>query len=166
MILTTPERLMQRAIALAKRGLPAPNPHVGCVIAHGAEIVGEGWHAYAGAPHAEAMALQQAGGRARGATVYVTLEPCAHTGRTPPCADALIAAGVAKVMVSVVDPNPVAAGGSEKLRSAGVFVELGLLSAAGTLVNEQFLFSVTHRRPMITLKAATTLDGRIALTSG
>lgn len=160
------EKFMLRALALAARGYPAPNPHVGCVIAHGNLSVGEGWHKYAGAPHAEAVALLQAGDAARGATAYVTLEPCAHTGRTPPCADALIASGIAAVFVSVRDPNPVAAGGAEKLRAAGIQVEIGLLEALGIAVNQQFLFAIQHKRPMVTLKAGVSLDARIALGSG
>lgn len=157
---------MRRAIALSRRGFPAPNPHVGCVLAREGEIVGEGWHTHAGAPHAEAMALRNAGDLARGADAYVTLEPCNHHGRTPPCSLALVKAGVKNVYVAVADPNPRAAGGASTLRAAGIPVEIGLLAAEAAEANRQFLFAMAHRRPWVVAKAGCSLDGRIALPSG
>ena len=157
---------MRRAIALSRRGFPAPNPHVGCVIVRDGRIVGEGHHAYAGGPHAEVVALRQARTTARGATAFVTLEPCAHTGRTPPCADALAEAGIARVVVAVRDPDPRAAGGLERLAAAGVAVENGLMADEASIVNERFLRSHALGRPFVVVKAAVTLDGRIALPSG
>lgn len=157
---------MDRAIRLSRRGFPAPNPHVGCVLVRDGEIVGEGWHAYAGAPHAEAMALANAGGRARGADAYVTLEPCDHHGRTPPCSLALLNAGVARVFVAVADPNPRAAGGAARLRAAGIPVEVGLRAAQAAAANAQFLFAMAQGRPRVVAKAGCSLDGRIALPSG
>src|SRR5690242_13120324 len=125
------ERHMLRALALAARGLftTQPNPRVGCVVAHGDAIVGEGWHVRAGEPHAEPIALREAGARARGATAYVTLEPCAHHGRTPPCADALIEAGIARVVIATSDPNPKAIGGLARLRAAGIETASGLFES-------------------------------------
>lgn len=157
---------MGRAVALSRRGYPAPNPHVGCVLEKGGRIVGEGFHAYAGGPHAEVVALDKAGAQARGSTAYVTLEPCNHFGRTGPCSLALIEAGVSKVVFAVADPHPKASGGSERLRESGVRVESGLLESEAAAANRQFLFSEAHGRPFITLKAAASLDGRIALPSG
>jgi diaminohydroxyphosphoribosylaminopyrimidine deaminase / 5-amino-6-(5-phosphoribosylamino)uracil reductase len=162
----TPEQFMRRAVQLSKRGFPAPNPHVGCVIVNGNEIVGEGFHAYAGGPHAEVVALAQAGDRAKGATVYCTLEPCNHHGRTGPCSQALIAAGVQRVVVASPDPNPKASGGAETLRSHQIDVEIGLLQSEAEAANKVFLFAMRHRRPYVVAKAATSLDGRIALPSG
>ena len=159
-------RLMKRAITLAKRGFPAPNPHVGCVIAHGADIVGEGYHHYAGGHHAEVDALLAAGDLARNGTAYVTLEPCNHYGRTPPCSEALIRAGVARVVVANRDPNPRAVGGVERLLEAGIKVDTGLLQEAAAKANQQFLSAMKLRRPVIVLKAGMSLDGRIALPSG
>jgi diaminohydroxyphosphoribosylaminopyrimidine deaminase / 5-amino-6-(5-phosphoribosylamino)uracil reductase len=165
----TDERHMRRALALAERGLftTQPNPRVGCVIAHGDAIVGEGWHARAGEPHAEALALREAGERARGATAYVTLEPCAHHGRTPPCADALVAAGVARVVAATGDPNPrVAGGGFSRLRGAGIEVASGLFEREARALNEGFLSRMERGRPWVRLKIAASLDGRTALANG
>ncbi|MCW5944030.1 MAG: bifunctional diaminohydroxyphosphoribosylaminopyrimidine deaminase/5-amino-6-(5-phosphoribosylamino)uracil reductase RibD [Fimbriimonadaceae bacterium] len=158
---------MARAVRLARRGWPAPNPHVGCVLVRDGVVVGEGWHEFAGGPHAEAVALRQAGERARGATAYVTLEPCSHHGRTPPCAEALVAAGVDRVVVAVQDPNPkVDGGGVSMLRHAGIEVEVGCLANEAERVNERFLAAMRRERPFVALKAACSLDGRIALPSG
>lgn len=157
---------MARAVALSRNGFPAPNPHVGCVLVRDGQTVGEGWHEFAGGPHAEVNALRQAGDRARGATAFVTLEPCNHTGRTGPCSEALIAAGVARVVVACPDPNPKAAGGVDRLKAAGIDVEVGLLQAEAEAANVQFLHAMRQKRPHVVLKAAMTLDGRIALPSG
>ncbi|MBU6198062.1 MAG: bifunctional diaminohydroxyphosphoribosylaminopyrimidine deaminase/5-amino-6-(5-phosphoribosylamino)uracil reductase RibD [Xanthomonadaceae bacterium] len=160
---------MARALRLAERGAytTQPNPRVGCVIAHGAETVGEGFHARAGEPHAEVFALREAGERARGASAYVTLEPCAHFGRTPPCADALIAAGVARVVSASEDPNPkVAGGGFAKLRAAGVVVETGLMRDAARELNRGFFARIERGRPWVRVKLAMSLDGRTALANG
>ena len=165
----TDERHMRRALALAERGLftTQPNPRVGSVIAHGEVVVGEGWHRRAGEPHAEVHALREAGERARGATAYVTLEPCAHHGRTPPCADALVAAGVARVVAAIRDPNPrVADGGFAKLRAAGIDVATGLCEREARALNEGFLSRMERGRPWVRLKIAASLDGRTALASG
>ena len=161
--------MMARALRLAERGAytTKPNPMVGCVIAHGDDIVGEGWHAVAGGPHAEIVALQAAGDRARGATVYVTLEPCAHTGRTGPCADALIAAGVGRVVAAMRDPFPQVDGaGFDALRAAGIAVEHGLMAAAARHLNHGFLSRIERGRPWVRVKLATSLDGRTALANG
>ena len=160
---------MRAALALARRGLGStwPNPSVGCVIVQDGRVVGRGTTARGGRPHAEARALAMAGDAARGATAYVTLEPCSHHGQTPPCADALVAAGVARVVVACGDPDPRVNGrGLERLREAGVIVELGLLAddAADTLAG--FFSRVRLGRPLITLKLATTLDGRSATATG
>jgi diaminohydroxyphosphoribosylaminopyrimidine deaminase / 5-amino-6-(5-phosphoribosylamino)uracil reductase len=160
---------MARALRLAERGLytTQPNPRVGCVIAHGADVVGEGWHARAGEPHAEVFALRAAGERARGATAYVTLEPCAHFGKTPPCADALIAAKIGRAVAACEDPNPrVAGGGFAKLRDAGISVETGLMRDAARELNRGFLSRLERKRPWVRVKLATSLDGRTALSSG
>ena len=165
----TDEALMRRALELAARGLgeTSPNPVVGCVVARGGRVVGEGLHARAGGPHAEVAALRQAGPRARGATLYVTLEPCAHQGRTPPCAPLVRDAGVARVVAALRDPNPLVAGrGLSLLRRSGVAVETGLLAAEAARLNERFLAWARHGRPFVLLKAALTLDGRIATASG
>ncbi|GAA1586452.1 bifunctional diaminohydroxyphosphoribosylaminopyrimidine deaminase/5-amino-6-(5-phosphoribosylamino)uracil reductase RibD [Kribbella sancticallisti] len=156
---------MRRAVDLAARGLGSthPNPVVGCVItARDGHPVGEGFHARSGGPHAEVEALRMAGDRARGGTAYVTLEPCNHTGRTGPCVDALIAAGVARVVYAVPDPNRLAAGGAEKLRAKDIVVEQGVLEAEAEAVNHVWLHSVRVGRPFVTWKFATTLDGRSA----
>lgn len=163
------EKMMRRAIVLARRGIgrTAPNPAVGCVIVRDGEIVGEGWHKKAGTPHAEVHALRQALGAARGADVYVTLEPCAHYGKTPPCAEALIAAGVKRVFAAMEDPNPKVSGrGVEMLRSAGIEVALGLLETESRLLNEPFIKQVTTGLPFVILKSAMTLDGKTATGSG
>ena len=160
---------MTRALALAERGLETthPNPRVGCVIAQGEEIVGEGWHERAGEAHAEVAAVRAAGARAAGATVYVTLEPCSHYGRTPPCVDTLIGARVARVVFAVEDPNPRVRGqGAEALRRAGIAVESGLLEREATELNAGFMKRMQHGRPWVRVKLAMSLDGRTALASG
>ncbi|WDG32455.1 bifunctional diaminohydroxyphosphoribosylaminopyrimidine deaminase/5-amino-6-(5-phosphoribosylamino)uracil reductase RibD [Streptomyces sp. CA-278952] len=156
---------MRRAITLAARGLgsTSPNPVVGCVITDAAgAVVGEGFHQRAGGPHAEVHALRAAGGRARGSTAYVTLEPCDHTGRTGPCSQALLAAGISRVVYAVADPNPGAAGGGDALRHAGVRAEQGLLAEEAEAGNAAWLTSVRLGRPYVLWKYAATLDGRIA----
>ena len=161
--------MMARALRLAERGAytTKPNPMVGCVMAHGDEVVGEGFHQRQGEPHAEAYALQAAGARARGATAYVTLEPCAHTGRTGPCADALIAAGIARVVGAMRDPFPQVDGsGFDKLQAAGIAVERGLMEAQARRLNRGFLSRIERRRPWLRIKLATSIDGRSALASG
>jgi diaminohydroxyphosphoribosylaminopyrimidine deaminase/5-amino-6-(5-phosphoribosylamino)uracil reductase len=165
----TDHQHMAQALRLAARGLytTQPNPRVGCVIAHGDEVVGSGWHQRAGEPHAEVHALREAGERARGATAYVTLEPCAHHGRTPPCADALVAAGVARVVVAAEDPFPQVAGrGIEKLRAAGIDVDIGLLRDEARELNIGFFSRIERGRPFVRLKLAMSLDGRTALANG
>jgi len=160
---------MARALRLAGHGLftTQPNPRVGCVIARGQTVVGEGWHQRAGEPHAEVFALRQAGALARGATAYVTLEPCSHFGRTPPCADALVAAGVARVVAAGEDPNPKVAGaGLRALRSAGIAVDAGLLHDAARELNRGFFSRIERGRPWVRVKLATSLDGRTALANG
>ncbi len=160
--------MMRRALELAQKGLftATPNPRVGCVIAKDGQIVAEGWHEKAGAPHAEAMALQAAGPRAAGAAVYVNLEPCNHFGRTPPCAGALINARVARVVAALRDPNPQARGGGDALAAAGVAFEHGLLDEEARELNIGFVSRLTRGRPWVRLKAAATLDGRTALQDG
>lgn len=160
---------MRRALVLAAQGPPhGPNPRVGCVIlAPDGSVVAEGFHRGAGTLHAEAAALANARGvDLRGTTAVVTLEPCTHHGRTPPCADALLEAGVAEVQVAVVDPNPTAAGGAARLRDAGVRVETGLLADAGEELLRPWLHAVRTGRPYVTLKLATSLDGRVAAADG
>jgi diaminohydroxyphosphoribosylaminopyrimidine deaminase/5-amino-6-(5-phosphoribosylamino)uracil reductase len=161
--------LMQRCIELARRALgrTSPNPLVGSVIVKDGEIVGEGFHPAAGQPHAEVFALRAAGENARGATLYVNLEPCNHYGRTPPCSEAVVAAGVAKVVVGMVDPNPlVAGGGIERIRAAGIEVVVGVEEAACRQLNEAFIHRILYKRPLGILKYAMTLDGKIATNSG
>jgi diaminohydroxyphosphoribosylaminopyrimidine deaminase / 5-amino-6-(5-phosphoribosylamino)uracil reductase len=160
---------MRRALALARRGWgwTAPNPMVGAVVVRDGAVLGEGWHRAWGQPHAEVEALREAGDRARGATIYVTLEPCNHSGKQPPCVDALIAARVARVVCATRDPNPVAAGGAERLRTAGVAVEFGVEEEAARELNAPFFHAATGRasrlaRPWVTLKLALSLDGAIA----
>ena len=159
---------MRRALALAENGLftTTPNPRVGCVITQGESVVGEGWHERAGELHAEAIALSRAGEAARGATVYVNLEPCSHYGRTPPCAQALIDAKVARVVAALRDPDPQAARGGDALAAAGIRFEHGLLEAEARELNLGFLSRVQRGRPWVRLKVAATLDGRSALASG
>jgi diaminohydroxyphosphoribosylaminopyrimidine deaminase / 5-amino-6-(5-phosphoribosylamino)uracil reductase len=160
---------MQRALALAARGLTStqPNPRVGCVIAQRGRIVGEGWHEQAGEAHAEVLALRAAGGQAAGATVYVTLEPCGHRGRTPPCVDALIQARVARVVYAVADPNPLVNGqGDAALRAAGITVEAGLMDQEAAELNVGFMQRMRTGRPWVRVKLAMSLDGRTALESG
>jgi diaminohydroxyphosphoribosylaminopyrimidine deaminase/5-amino-6-(5-phosphoribosylamino)uracil reductase len=163
------EAAMRRALELAERGSAStqPNPRVGAVLARDGEIVGEGWHEYAGGPHAEPRALEAAGERARGATAYVTLEPCSHHGRTPPCVDGLLAAGIHRVVYAVGDPDPRVSGrGAKRLRDAGVQVESGLLETEAEEMNEGFLMRMRRQRPFIRLKSGASLDGRIALANG
>ncbi|WP_064605598.1 bifunctional diaminohydroxyphosphoribosylaminopyrimidine deaminase/5-amino-6-(5-phosphoribosylamino)uracil reductase RibD [Photobacterium sp. J15] len=161
--------MMLRAIKLAKRGrfTTAPNPNVGCVIAHGEDIVGEGYHYQAGQPHAEVFALRAAGEKARGATAYVTLEPCSHYGRTPPCAEALVKAQVSRVVCAMVDPNPRVAGrGIKMLSDAGIEVQTGLLEAESHQLNVGFIKRMKTGMPFVQLKLAASLDGRTALANG
>lgn len=161
------EQPMRAALELAARGpLADPNPRVGCVLERGGVVVGRGWHAGAGTPHAEVVALADAGERARGATAYVTLEPCSHHGRTGPCVDALTAAGVARVVHAQSDPNPAAKGGADVLRDRGIEVYGGVLAAEAAALNEKWAFAVTHERPWVTWKFAMTLDGRSAAADG
>jgi len=162
---------MRRALELAERGLftTTPNPRVGCVIVRDGAVVGEGWHQRTGDAHAEVNALTDArtrGADVRGATLYVTLEPCNHTGRTPPCTDAVIAAGVGRVIAAMADPNPPAAHGAEKLRRAGVPVDLGLLADDARELNIGFVSRMTRGRPWVRMKMAASLDGRTALDNG
>lgn len=161
--------MMARALRLAERGAwtTRPNPMVGCVIAQGEEVVGEGFHQRAGGPHAEVFALRAAGARACGATAYVTLEPCAHYGRTPPCALALIEAGVARVVAAMSDPFPdVDGGGFALLQQAGIAVEVGLMADRARALNRGFLSRIEHGRPFVRVKLAASLDGRTAMASG
>jgi diaminohydroxyphosphoribosylaminopyrimidine deaminase / 5-amino-6-(5-phosphoribosylamino)uracil reductase len=160
---------MTRALELAARGLYTtdPNPRVGCVVVSAAGVIGEGWHVRAGEPHAEVLALRAAGSQARGATLYVTLEPCNHTGRTPPCADAVIAAGIARVVCCTRDPNPKVAGaGIERLIAAGIGVEVGVLADEARRLNIGFFSRFERGRPYVRLKLAMSLDGRTAVPAG
>lgn len=161
--------MMARALQLAEQGLwtTSPNPRVGCVLLREGWIVGEGWHEKAGQPHAEVHALRAAGPKARGATAYVTLEPCSHHGRTPPCAEALIAAGVSRVVVAMVDPNPLVAGkGLALLQTAGIATAQGLLENEARELNIGFVARMTRGRPWLRLKTAASLDGKTALNNG
>jgi diaminohydroxyphosphoribosylaminopyrimidine deaminase/5-amino-6-(5-phosphoribosylamino)uracil reductase len=165
----TDHAFMARALALARRGLYStdPNPRVGCVLARGEVTLGEGWHERAGSPHAEIHALQQAGAAARGATAYITLEPCCYHGRTPPCSAALIAAGVARVVVAMEDPNPLVAGqGLQALRTAGIEVSTGVLGAQAEQLNPGFVKRMRTGLPWVRVKLAQSLDGRTAMASG
>ncbi|HEY6611225.1 MAG TPA: bifunctional diaminohydroxyphosphoribosylaminopyrimidine deaminase/5-amino-6-(5-phosphoribosylamino)uracil reductase RibD [Pseudomonas sp.] len=160
---------MARALQLARQGLFSthPNPRVGCVIVQGSEVVGEGWHVRAGEPHAEVHALRQAGERARGATAYVTLEPCSHHGRTPPCAEALVKAGVGRVVAAMQDPNPQVAGrGLALLRAAGIAVACGVLETEARELNVGFIKRMERGLPYVRVKLAMSLDGRTAMASG
>jgi diaminohydroxyphosphoribosylaminopyrimidine deaminase/5-amino-6-(5-phosphoribosylamino)uracil reductase len=162
-------RHMTRALELARRGLytTTPNPRVGCVLVRGGTVVGEGWHQRAGEPHAEVLALRAAGERASGATAYVTLEPCAHHGRTPPCCDALVSAGVSCVVAAMEDPNPLVAGkGMAWLRAAGIDVVCGVMAHEAGELNIGFVSRMTRQRPWVRLKVAASLDGRTALLNG
>ncbi len=162
-------RFMARALELARRGLYStdPNPRVGCVVVAGGRIVGEGWHERAGEPHAEVHALRAAGAQARGATVYVTLEPCSHHGRTPPCADALVDACVDRVVVAAGDANPRVSGqGMARLEAAGIDVEQGILATSAESLNAGFLKRMRTGLPLVRLKLAVSLDGRTAMASG
>ncbi|MDY6899222.1 MAG: bifunctional diaminohydroxyphosphoribosylaminopyrimidine deaminase/5-amino-6-(5-phosphoribosylamino)uracil reductase RibD [Cyanobacteriota bacterium] len=161
--------MMQRCLELARRGLgrTSPNPMVGAVIVKDGEIIGEGFHPRAGEPHAEVFALKAAGENARGATIYVSLEPCNHHGRTPPCSEAVVAAGVAKAVVGMVDPNPlVAGGGIKRLQEAGIEVLAGVEEEACRKLNEGFIHRILYKKPLGILKYAMTLDGKIATTTG
>ena len=162
---------MARALALAERGLytATPNPRVGCVIVKSGAVIGEGWHERAGEAHAEVNALEDANARGhdpRGATLYVTLEPCNHSGRTPACTDAVIGAGIGRVVAAMADPNPEAANGAARLRAAGIAVDMGLLEHEARELNIGFASRMTRGRPWVRMKAAASLDGRTALESG
>lgn len=163
------QRSMARALELARKGVYSthPNPRVGCVIVAAGQIVGEGWHARAGEPHAEVHALRQAGAKARGATAYVTLEPCSHHGRTPPCAEALVQAGVARVVAAMQDPNPQVAGrGLARLQEAGIEVACGVLEGEARALNVGFIKRMELGLPYVRVKLAMSLDGRTAMASG
>ena len=165
----TDEKFMYEALRIARnaQGRTSPNPLVGAVIVKDGKIIAEGWHRQAGTPHAEIHALNMAGDLARGATLYVTLEPCSHFGRTPPCTQAIINAGISRVVAAMSDPNPKVAGrGFELLRAAGVEVEVGLLEAEARRLNEVFIKWITRRLPFVTMKFACTLDGKIATVAG
>ena len=160
---------MQTALSLAKRGLGNvwPNPAVGCVIVKDGRVVGRGWTQPGGRPHSETGALKQAGSQAKGATAYVTLEPCNHHGQTPPCTDALIEAGISKVVISCLDPDSRVSGtGAARLKEAGIQVEIGIYAKEGRAINCGFFSRIEYKRPVFTLKVATTLDGRIATQGG
>jgi diaminohydroxyphosphoribosylaminopyrimidine deaminase/5-amino-6-(5-phosphoribosylamino)uracil reductase len=163
------DKFMARALQLAQRGLytATPNPRVGCVIVRDGAVVGEGWHERAGGPHAEISALQAAGPRARGATAYVSLEPCHHHGRTPPCDEALVAAGVARVVAAMRDPDPRTAGqGMERIKRAGIEVATGVLEDEAREINIGFVSRLTRGRPWTRMKIAASLDGKTALNNG
>jgi diaminohydroxyphosphoribosylaminopyrimidine deaminase / 5-amino-6-(5-phosphoribosylamino)uracil reductase len=169
MVTAADHEFMRRALELAARGLytTTPNPRVGCVIAGDGTVVGTGWHEKAGMPHAEVLALKAAGARSRGATLYVNLEPCSHHGRTPPCVDAIIDAGVGRVVAAIQDPNPQVAGaGFTRLRAAGIAVERGPLEDEARELNIGFLARVARGRPWMRMKIAASLDGRTALANG
>ena len=160
---------MAQALHLAERGCytTSPNPRVGCVLVKDGKLLAEGWHERAGEPHAEVHALRVAGAAAKGATAFITLEPCSHHGRTPPCADALIAAGVTRVVIAMQDPNPQVAGqGLARLRAAGIEAECGLMEASARELNIGFVTRMTHGMPWVRSKIAMSLDGRTALNNG
>ena len=160
--------MMARALELAAKGLytTTPNPRVGCVVAQDERVLGEGWHEKAGGPHAEAVALERAGAQAAGATVYLNLEPCNHHGRTPPCADLIVAKKIKRVVAAMLDPNPQAAHGGAKLAAAGIAFEHGLMETEARELNLGFVSRMTRGRPWVRLKIAATLDGRTALADG
>ncbi|MEO1180756.1 MAG: bifunctional diaminohydroxyphosphoribosylaminopyrimidine deaminase/5-amino-6-(5-phosphoribosylamino)uracil reductase RibD [Cyanobacteria bacterium J06636_28] len=164
----THSTMMRRCLELAAKGAgrTAPNPLVGSVIVNDGQIVGEGFHPQAGQPHAEVFALQAAAGKTQGATLYVNLEPCNHTGRTPPCTDAVLQAGITTVVIGMKDPNPKASGGIERLRAAGVTVITDIETAACERLNEAFIHRIRYRQPFSILKYAMTLDGKIATDTG
>lgn len=169
MKLAADHRFMSRALQLARNGIYStdPNPRVGCVIVRDGRVVGEGWHRYAGGPHAEVNALAQAGEQAAGATIYISMEPCCHQGRTPPCSDALIAAGVKRVVVAMEDPNPAVSGkGLKQLDGVGIEVNRGLLQARAEALNPGFIHRMRQGRPFVRCKLAMSLDGRTAMASG
>jgi diaminohydroxyphosphoribosylaminopyrimidine deaminase/5-amino-6-(5-phosphoribosylamino)uracil reductase len=160
--------MMARALALAGKGLytATPNPRVGCVLAQGETVVGEGWHEKAGGPHAEVVAIEKAGSRAGGATLYVNLEPCSHQGRTPPCTDLIVKSKVKRVLAAMLDPNPKAAHGGVQLAAAGIAFEHGLMEDEARELNIGFVSRMTRNRPWVRMKIAATLDGRTALANG
>ncbi|MBF0097541.1 MAG: bifunctional diaminohydroxyphosphoribosylaminopyrimidine deaminase/5-amino-6-(5-phosphoribosylamino)uracil reductase RibD [Magnetococcales bacterium] len=167
--MTQDQHYMGQALRLARRaqGHTRPNPLVGCVLVRQGQVVGKGYHRQAGGAHAEVWALQQAGEQARAATAYVTLEPCSHFGRTPPCADALIRAGITRVVVAMTDPNPRVAGrGMQRLREAGIAVTEGVCAAEATEMNQPFISWITRGRPLVTAKMAASLDGKTATHTG
>lgn len=167
--MNTDHEYMQRAIRLAERGryTTHPNPNVGCVLVRNGTIVGQGWHKRPGEAHAEINALKQAGELARGSTAYVTLEPCSHTGKTPPCADALITAGIKKVVAAMIDPNPLVGGqGMEKLASAGIETVTGILETQARAINPGFIKRMEAGRPFVRVKLGMSLDARTAMASG
>ncbi len=169
MMRETDHQFMRRALELAKlrKGITHPNPTVGCVIVKDGKIIAEGYHEKVGMPHAEAVALEKAGTQAEGSTLYVTLEPCTHYGRTPPCTDAIIRAKVKRVVIATLDPNPLVSGrGVQKLRDAGIDVCVGVLEDEARELNEDFFTYITQKRPYITLKLAQSIDGRIATKHG
>jgi diaminohydroxyphosphoribosylaminopyrimidine deaminase / 5-amino-6-(5-phosphoribosylamino)uracil reductase len=160
--------MMARALALAERGLftATPNPRVGCVVTQGETVVGEGWHEKTGGPHAEAVAIERAGAKTKGATLYVSLEPCNHLGRTPPCVDLVQKNKIRRVVAAMLDPNPQAAHGGAKLAAAGITFEHGLMEEAARELNIGFVSRMTRGRPWVRMKVAATLDGRTALADG
>ena len=160
--------MMARALALAGRGLytTTPNPRVGCVVVRGETVVGEGWHEKTGGPHAEVLAIEKAGARAEGATLYVNLEPCSHHGRTPPCVDLIQKNKIKRVIAAMLDPNPKAAHGGERLAAAGIAFEHGLMEVEARELNIGFVSRMTRSRPWVRMKIAATLDGRTALENG
>lgn len=160
------ERFMRMALRAGRAGRPSPNPHVGAVVVRSGRVVSRGYHRKAGEAHAEVMALQRAGGRSRGATVYVTLEPCNHTGRTPPCTEALITAKVSRVVIGCRDPDPHVPGAVTRMRRAGISVTVGVCEQAARDLVADFRKSRLEKLPLVTMKAAVTLDGRIATRSG